>query len=1193
MSSILSFLALLESTQSFEVRSTAGTLGDGAEVLGLPIGRIVEDSWQLTSIPLLTPDKDALVATLQANTAKGLLWQLRQKNGEWELQQDNLGQYEWDSWSTTPIGAEYWQVELTLKRTGHQEIDECLLRPTDLATTYPLFPLGLYLNGANQSYETITAVQRFRGGIEERRSYGYNAVRDRWSFTATVGEHKRNELIQFLSDRCGNFFEFKIAPDRSGRIYTCLKWSARQIGVAHWEMSFEFSRCFLPFRQSDVKSIIDDFDFYGSQEEIIEVMQATFADIDEKLDGAYDWLLRYKRNEYPLILNEQWLLVNSFHTVLGRGGYFPPSAGPTEAQAVIARASMYAYYATGKTKWLELAKSTGDALLNYFYPVKIPANWKPADGIRVPHWLINIKAPFVSKGALSTTGDPLNMGHFDLVLNFVNGVAQIPYGTPHFGELVANVYRVYPAGDRLLWKNVYAKPIGGFEYGIDYWVTNVMLDGIISRQYGDSESPSGRRPTPTNEPIGKIVLSTPFTGQAKVVYSSYSGPVIGVNELFEPYPAWRSLRKSEALAAIDVFPWSEDAYDFLWQATQESKWYDARECTRYSEIIAATVINPTAWYKRDDSPNPFAYPGSQVILANHPEGATFTASRVLSGDKKDWLQCDIPASPELYPSAELQNFAVQAVITPETSVLVEYAHSQVTEIEVILSLAKNPFDFSQYYTARLPVPGGGVPVTRSFSPREFLLWDVTQTSWHPYIADDPVYTYKGQGGAATVARVEETIDGIKRAVWRIVLDKNSGFAGAGFVCLGVKPRIPLTIFYKHVGDDARILVTTTGGKKYSKAIKAAEWGKVTFPADVLKNTDDKSPSDSFATNVEIEANDESTTFVWWIGAAPKELPAPVKTYKALLTSRVKTAHTFWVGQFEGVGSPSSVVKGNPGVVPFTANVENDGEGGQYITSWRGAPYSGYMFPSYFVKTAQWSRLKQVLEFLKEAQDAYADQNANHTRGPFMPVYLWNYWDTPEYSPTGQIDVWSYSGADPNTEWEGYFCRPLESTAHAWQKLVDREYPGGDPPNRNELIELCKKIVMDYLNWQSSFYVKRKSLRPPSNFPQSVDPYVAYPTTHYAAFMLRGAIYANIAGGNSAVTMRLIKASYDFLDMQYIRSSAMQGAFFAEQPTFTANGIVFNEAFGFHQSEAIEALAILKQKAHLLNYPRCVYFIRKP
>lgn len=53
MSSILTFPALLESIQSFEVRSTASTLGDGAEVLGLPIGRIVEDSWQLTSIPLL------------------------------------------------------------------------------------------------------------------------------------------------------------------------------------------------------------------------------------------------------------------------------------------------------------------------------------------------------------------------------------------------------------------------------------------------------------------------------------------------------------------------------------------------------------------------------------------------------------------------------------------------------------------------------------------------------------------------------------------------------------------------------------------------------------------------------------------------------------------------------------------------------------------------------------------------------------------------------------------------------------------------------------------------------------------------------------------------------------------------------------------------------------------------------------
>ncbi|NER95526.1 MAG: hypothetical protein F6J86_17075 [Symploca sp. SIO1B1] len=56
---------------------------------------------------------------------------------------------------------------------------------------------------------------------------------------------------------------------------------------------------------------------------------------------------------------------------------------------------------------------------------------------------------------------------------------------------------------------------------------------------------------------------------------------------------------------------------------------------------------------------------------------------------------------------------------------------------------------------------------------------------------------------------------------------------------------------------------------------------------------------------------------------------------------------------------------------------------------------------------------------------------------------------------------------------------------------------------------------------------------------------------------------------------------------------MLGSFAKNQPTFLVGVATYHEFFGFWQAEIIEALALLKSKKHLINYPKCVYFIKKP
>lgn len=158
-------------------------------------------------------------------------------------------------------------------------------------------------------------------------------------------------------------------------------------------------------------------------------------------------------------------------------------------------------------------------------------------------------------------------------------------------------------------------------------------------------------------------------------------------------------------------------------------------------------------------------------------------------------------------------------------------------------------------------------------------------------------------------------------------------------------------------------------------------------------------------------------------------------------------------------------------------------------------------------------------------------------------------------------------------------------------MTSGDYPGETPADMQALISRISKVSMAYLNWQSSFYTKRRSFQPPTDFYPTIDPVVQYHTVHYAAFMLRTAMFANLAGGSPAVTMRLIKASYNYLQCQYIEEGAMKGSFFKSQPTFMHDGETYREGFGFWENEALQALAQLKLHREQLKYPRCAYFIK--
>lgn len=966
-----------------------------------------------------------------------------------------------------------------------------------------------------------------------------------------------SELSVYAGDES---FQWQPSSSVPFKIYTCKEWSLNPLGQNLWEISAEFVL--------DVSGECVQF-----LDRIDEAMLLGW------ISAMNTHLTTYTRSTSPLLINSQYLLVNSFHEVLGRGGYFPPSAGTTEGQYLAIRGCIAAYERTGNADWLNRAINMGNAAVAYFYLDGIPSN--PAT-FWSPHWLVNVKSPFISKG-LATAPDPLNYGYFDVVVNFVNGVGVIPSGGATQGLLVSDVYSVYAMGAKLLWQNVYAPVVQGTQYEIEYWVSNYLLAGQNYRVYPTTASSSGTPPTPTAETAGTVKLTTNFNGNLKVTYAAYVGSTIAVNQRFEAYPMWRPMLPGEIQCAFDTLWWAWDAYDDLFRVTGNTAWQRARDATLYSTVLSADIPNLTHFYKEDDNPDPFAYPGSQVVQVNNPNG--YTASRQTTGDLTDFLRVQVAAAPAgNFPSCEVQNFAVVAQIDGNTTIRVNAAHSRDTLVEIVLSTSSDPFNFTELYICNWVLNASTTtPSLRTFLPGDFIRWRKASEYlvWYPTVAETPIYDFNGGGGTVDVTRLHVTLpeggNDYFPVVYRIQLDNNSGFAGAGLVLNGKKIRRPPRMHYRHTGNDVVLRITDGEGNKYDRTITEGSggwrkttfsWGDFDWSEDNSSNDEEDPTTQADIQGIEFHAKDGAATiWIYWVSENdrndPERLPYPCLVYKASFVSRDKLAHTFWLGNFRPQNSPSDDLQYNPGVVPFTVNsIDN------VIDAWRGIPLTGYQSPYHWLKWGYTAYLNQCLDYLEAAQADYAQQNENNTTGPWTPAFSWAYWDNGDFLANG-INGFGWSSPDPNTMWEGYMHRTVEAIAKAWML---------EPTNQR-----LSRLTMKFLGWIDSFYFKRNSVQPPTNYREFVDPTVEYHCPHAAALIGRAALYANLAGGSPSITFRLIIRSLDYLESQYISTGPMAGSFTANQPVFNS---IYRENFAFWAAEELIFFCELLKYKDQLRLPDC-------
>ena len=159
--------------------------------------------------------------------------------------------------------------------------------------------------------------------------------------------------------------------------------------------------------------------------------------------------------------------------------------------------------------------------------------------------------------------------------------------------------------------------------------------------------------------------------------------------------------------------------------------------------------------------------------------------------------------------------------------------------------------------------------------------------------------------------------------------------------------------------------------------------------------------------------------------------------------------------------------------------------------------------------------------------------------------------------------------DPrNTEFL-YYARTIESVAR---------YLMIDKTNQNANI-----IVASFLNTINNLYVSTSSIQPPTDI-TTTGLNINYHNPGCAAIIGRIALWANLAGLDSTLTLELITNSFDYIESQFVNTGNMNGSWSNNQNNVTISGNSYKEYFNNYHSECILFLSELFANRNLLKYP---------
>jgi len=349
-----------------------------------------------------------------------------------------------------------------------------------------------------------------------------------------------------------------------------------------------------------------------------------------------------------------------FHDEEGRGGYFAPESGTSEAQFLSIKGFLSVYCATKDTKGLDLAEDMMEAALQYLFPSAEVSDKFSKNNLWLPHWLYNASDPFTAERAF-----------YDEEVHFLLGIGHLKTDRPR------KIFSIRAAEAKLEWENIFSKVVGE-AYEFKYLLAIKGFD---------------------------IQLEKPFTGTLKVVYTCMGTDTIERNEQYEAWPHWRKLKEGENACAIDSLFWCYDCFDLLSKYSQRNrgKWSKAKEVMRESIAYALQVENLGDYIAKDfHNDNPFTQAG-MYEWQNRSQAAVYTRNR-----KDGALQIQVPAGegPVQFGNGSLDNaigkshtfkVCLKSDLTSDINVILATANEYSPETRYVASVHVNRSETAEEY----------------------------------------------------------------------------------------------------------------------------------------------------------------------------------------------------------------------------------------------------------------------------------------------------------------------------------------------------------------------------------------------------------------------------------------------------------------------------------------------------------------
>lgn len=708
------------------------------------------------------------------------------------------------------------------------------------------------------------------------------------------------------------------------------------------------------------------------------------------INGYLKFLNYNTRDTGSLAINSLGLVGGSFVTDDPNTAYQPPTATSSEAQLLVIRGCLDCYKLTGNKQWLSFATLTTNALLKYFYLTPIIPD--EPDKKWVPHWLVNVTAPFHARSF-----------ELDGRATFTSGVATFK----HDGLVRVYSARALDATLEVDWAPT--AEVVGKEYKIKSLDFNYSLGSV------------------------KITLEdSTFNGDLLLAYGFSTDEMVAVGERCEAWPVWRSLKAGECGCATDSLAWAISIYQTWYEITGDNKWNRALASTKAAFVEECDVSNSIYYLHLK--------PGQTDVLTN---GVTAYSSRSSSATYSNQDNLIMIKYPESTKAGE-ESFGAwvgdKVDFTDSKYINVVAGSDSLMHVFVKIDEEKEYVE-NKRWTCDFWLKGTGITADKlesiNLKPENFYhsyqVWWGTGYNHEATIADN-----SGSGSSTSLNNQYDTIDGIYRPYQRIAFSKGTGSWAQAIIGGSYGQTLPFSIKYKTSNNFDVVITTSSGQHRYSLP-SSGKWTtkEVTLESLGLSSIETIS-------SIALDAKDDgnSSISISYIGELEK-MPNNYFTtlsfgYSELPAATVAIKYIWPYPQREPL--PYA-----PYIIPFDYHLEN-----YEVSDQRGAIYIGYQAPWVFqlddVFPDKATALQTNLKFLSDSQD-YA-VNSMGVDGFFANVFFWDYRE--DYSGHTP-NTFSMSGPWGDV-WGGFQYRAIADTARVFlsdpsnsmaHKIVTRFYKGLD------------------------------------------------------------------------------------------------------------------------------------------------------